>query len=268
MSGRLDARVALVTGGLRGIGLAIAERFVAEGAFVFLGDLKPAEDSEVASALVKLGERARYLKLDVAQEADWQAAEAAVRAGGGRLDILVNNAGVDAVSPVDQMSLDAWRRVMSINVDGVFLGIKTFKALLADTGGNTPAGSSIINMSSIMGLVGYGQTSAYNTSKGAVRLLTKSTAIEFAEARIPIRVNSIHPGFVLTPLLEIGMQRWVDEGVAETAQDLIDGLAAATPMGRIARPDEIAAAALFLASDDSSYVTGVELPVDGGWTAK
>lgn len=268
MTARLEGRTALVTGGLRGIGLAIVERFLAEGAVVFVADLKPALDPEVGQVVRRLGHDAHYLKLDVAQEADWQAAEAVIRNDVGRLDILVNNAGIDAVGPVDGMTLETWRRVMGVNVDGAFLGIKTCKALLAKAGARSPAGSSIINMSSIMGLVGYAETSAYNTSKGAVRLLTKATAIEFAQARIPIRVNSLHPGFVLTPLLGIGMQRWVDQGLAEKPQDLIDGLAAETPMGRIARPEEIASAALFLASDDSSYVTGVELPVDGGWTAK
>jgi len=265
---RLDGKVALVTGALRGIGLAIAQRFLSEGACVFMGDLKPSEDPEVDAVLAPLGIDARYLKLDVAQEADWQAAEAAIRNETGRIDILVNNAGIDAVGPVDAMTLEDWRRVMSVNVDGVFLGIKICKALLAEAGAETQAGSSVINMSSIMGLVGYAETSAYNTSKGAVRLLTKAAAIEFAQARIPIRVNSLHPGFVETPLLAIGMRRWVDQGLAERPQDLIDMLAAETPMGRIARPEEIAGAALFLASDDSSYVTGIELPVDGGWTAK
>jgi NAD(P)-dependent dehydrogenase (short-subunit alcohol dehydrogenase family) len=139
--------------------------------------------------------------------------------------------------------------------------------LLAQTGKNTRFGSSIINISSILGLVGYVDTSAYNTGKGAVRLFTKSVAIEFAKKRTPIRVNSIHPGFVKTPLLEIGMQKWVAMGLADKAQDLIDGLAAATPNGRLAESSEIAGAAYFLASDDSSYCTGSELVVDGGWTA-
>ncbi len=266
--GRLQGRAAFVTGGLRGIGLAIAERFIAEGAAVVIGDLRPADDDGVRQTVGRLGEGARYIQLDVAQEDQWSAAGHMVRDTLGRLDILVNNAGIDLVCPVDKMTLQAWRRLMSVNVDGVFLGIKTFTGLLAESGRQTPAGSSIINMSSIMGLVGYAETSAYNTSKGAVRLLTKSVAIEFASARTPIRVNSIHPGFVKTPLLDIGMQCWVDQGVAEKPQDLIDGLAAQTPLGRIARPEEIAGAAFFLASDDSSYVTGAELAVDGGWTAQ
>ncbi|WP_156680936.1 SDR family NAD(P)-dependent oxidoreductase [Sphingomonas profundi] len=268
MTDRLQGRTALVTGGLRGIGLAIAERFVAEGATVWVADLKAAGDADAAAVTGRLGNHASYLKLDVAQESEWQAARGAIEAAGGAIDILVNNAGIDAVGPVETMELERWRRLMSINVDGLFLGIKTFKTMLEAQGTRVNGGASVINMSSIMGIVGYAQTSAYNTSKGAVRLMSKALAIEFAQARAPIRVNSLNPGFVQTPLLDIGMQRWVDEGVAEKAQDLVDQLAAATPMGRIARPEEIAAAALFLACEDASYVTGIELPVDGGWTAQ
>jgi NAD(P)-dependent dehydrogenase (short-subunit alcohol dehydrogenase family) len=265
---RLEGRVALISGGLRGIGLAIGERYVAEGAAVVLADLAAADDPLVSATLERLGPAANYLKLDVAQEADWQAAERAMRERHGRLDILVNNAGTDLTGAVESLEFAAWRRIMSINVDGVFLGTKTFTALLAATGATTPFGSSVINVSSIMGLVGYSDTSAYNASKGAVRLFSKSIAIEFAIKRTPIRVNSIHPGFVNTPLLAVGMRKWVALGMAEKAQDLIDALAAATPNGRIAEPAEIAGAAFFLASDDSSYCTGSELVIDGGWTAR
>ena len=264
---RLQDRVAFVSGGLRGIGLAIAERYLAEGAKVVLADLPAPGDKAVVSVLSRLGEQASYCQLDVAQELGWQQAERSVRANLGRLDVLVNNAGVDCTGAVESLEYSAWRRIMSINVDGVFLGTKTFTPLLAQTGKGTPFGSSIINISSILGLVGYVDTSAYNTGKGAVRLFTKSVAVEFARKRTPIRVNSIHPGFVKTPLLEIGMQKWVAMGLADKAQDLIDGLAAATPNGRLAESSEIAGAAYFLASDDSSYCTGSELVVDGGWTA-
>lgn len=265
---RLAGRVALVTGALRGIGLAIAERFVTEGAKVVLSDLAAADHADVTATLARLGETASYVALDVADEAAWRAAAAAVRARHGRLDILVNNAGVDGTGPVEAMDFALWRRIMSINVDGVFLGIKSCQPLLAETGATTPYGSSVINISSIMGLVGHADTSPYNTSKGAVRLLTKSVAIEFATKRTPIRVNSLHPGFVRTPLLELGFQNWVRLGMAEKVQDLVDAVAAATPNGRLAESPEIAAAALFLASDDSSYCTGSELVVDGGWTAR
>jgi NAD(P)-dependent dehydrogenase (short-subunit alcohol dehydrogenase family) len=264
----LSGRVALVSGASRGIGLAIAERYLAEGAAVVLSDLAEASDPTVKSTLDRLGTAASYLRLDVASEADWRAAEKEVRTRHGRLDILVNNAGIDCTGSVDTLELAAWRRIMSINVDGVFLGTKSFTALLTETGRTTRYGSSVINISSIMGLVGYADTSAYNTGKGAVRLFTKSVAIEFATKRIPIRVNSIHPGFVNTPLLEIGMRKWVALGMAKKAQDLIDQIAAATPNGRLAEPAEIAGAAYFLASDDSSYCTGSELVIDGGWTAR
>jgi NAD(P)-dependent dehydrogenase (short-subunit alcohol dehydrogenase family) len=262
----LEGRVALISGALRGIGLAIAERYHAEGAKVVLVDLADPKDGTASETLARLP-GSRYFKLDVAQEDDWRRVEKAVRAEHGRLDILVNNAGVDLTGPVEKTEFTAWRRIMSINVDGVFLGTKTFTPLLGETGRGTRFGSSIINISSIMGLVGYSETSAYNAGKGAVRLFTKAVAIEFAQKRTPIRVNSIHPGFVRTPLLEIGMQKWVAAGAAAKAQDLIDQIAAATPNGRLAEPSEIAGAAYFLASDDSSYCTGSELVIDGGWTA-
>ena len=265
---RLSGRVALVSGSLRGIGLAIAERYLAEGAEVVLSDMAAADDATVVATLARLGQAATYIQLNVAEEGDWQAAAAQVRAQFGRLDILVNNAGIDGTGAIETMDFALWRRVMSVNVDGVFLGIKSFTPLMAETGARTPFGSSIINISSIMGLVGYADTAPYNASKGAVRLLTKAVAVEFATKRTPIRVNSLHPGFVRTPLLEIGFQNWVNLGMAEKVQDIVDGVAASTPNGRLAESPEIAGAAYFLASDDSSYCTGSELVVDGGWTAR
>ncbi len=264
----LSGRVALVSGALRGIGRAIAERYVREGAQVVLADLAASDSADVAAVLQRLSSRASYVRLDVAQEPQWREAERQLRATHGRLDVLVNNAGVDCTGAVETLELEAWRKLMSVNLDGVFLGIKICTPLLAESGARTPYGSSIINISSVMGMVGYPETSAYNASKGAVRLLTKAVAIEFAHKRTPIRVNSLHPGFVRTPLLEIGMRKWVERGMAESAQQLIDGIAAATPNGRLAEPAEIAGAAQFLASDDSSYRTGSELVVDGGWTAQ
>jgi len=267
-SQRLKGRVALVSGGLRGIGLACVERFLAEGAEVVLTDLSASDSDDVTTAMARLGQAASYVRANVTSEDDWHRVLAAVTERHGKLHVLVNNAGIDLTGPVATTSLDDWRKIMSINVDGVFLGVRTFVPLMEQSGGEVKGGASIINVSSIMGLVGLSEVSGYNASKGAVRLFTKSIALEFAEKRMPIRANSLHPGFVVTPLLREGFQRWVDKGVAEKTQDLVDMMASKTPIGRLADPKELAGAAFFLASSDSSYMTGAELVIDGGWTAQ
>jgi NAD(P)-dependent dehydrogenase (short-subunit alcohol dehydrogenase family) len=265
---RLEGRVAVISGGLRGIGLAVAERYLAEGAEVVLSDLDAPDSAHAAETLQRLGQAASYVAADVTSEADWQRVADTVRQRHGKCHILVNNAGTDLTGPVETLELASWRKIMAINVDGVFLGTKHFVPIMAACGQDFRGGSSIINISSIMGLVGYSEVSAYNASKGAVRLFTKGIAVEFATKKMPIRANSIHPGFVVTPLLQAGFQRWVDKGVAANAQVLVDAMAAQTPLGRLADPAEIAGAAFFLASEDSSYMTGSEVVVDGGWTAQ
>jgi len=267
-SRRLEGKVAFISGGLRGIGRACAERFLAEGAKVVLSDLD-APDSDLASnSLSELGEAASYIQANVTREEDWGRALDAVAARHGKLHILVNNAGIDLTGAVESLELADWRRIMAINVDGVFMGVKAFTPMMADSGKDFRGGASIINVSSIMGLVGMNEVSAYNASKGAVRLFTKGIAIEFATKKMPIRANSLHPGFVSTPLLKEGFQRWVEKGIAEKAQDLVDMVAGNTPMGRVAEPEELASGAFFLASEDSAYMTGAELVIDGGWTAQ
>jgi NAD(P)-dependent dehydrogenase (short-subunit alcohol dehydrogenase family) len=268
MARRLQGRVAFISGGLRGIGLAIAERYLTEGAEVVLSDLDTPDSTAAGETMERLGQAASYVRADVTSEADWERARDQVRERHGKLHILVNNAGTDLTGPVETLSLEAWRRIMAINVDGVFLGTRSFVPILAESGIQFKGGSSIINISSIMGIVGYNEVSAYNASKGAVRLFTKGIAIEFATKKMPIRANSLHPGFVLTPLLRAGFQRWVEKGFAEKPQDLVETMAATTPIGRLADPSELASAAFFLASEDSSYMTGAELVVDGGWTAQ
>ncbi len=265
-SQRLEGRVALITGGLRGIGRACAERFLAEGAQVVLTDLD--SEADALDIIAQLGQGASYLPANVTSEQDWQSVHDLVMQRHGKLHILVNNAGIDLTGAVETLELADWRRIMAINVDGVFLGTKLFVPLLAQCGKDIKGGSSIINVSSIMGLVGYSEVSAYNASKGAVRLFTKGIAVEFASKQMPIRANSVHPGFVETPLLKAGFQRWVERGFAEKAEDLVSAMNSATPIGRLAQPAEIAAAAFFLASEDSSYMTGTEMVVDGGWTAQ
>ena len=264
---RLEGRVALVTGGLRGIGGATVERFLEEGAEVVVADLKAPDDAFVVETLKRFGQAASYIQMNVANEADWIAAEQKVRADFGRLDILVGNAGVEGVGAVETITLDYWRHVMSINVDGLFLGTKHFTPLMAETGKKTKGGASIINVSSIMGLIGGSEITPYNTSKGAARLFSKSAAIEFAHKRIPIRVNSVHPGFVKTPLLAEGMDNAAKAGAGDV-NGLLSQLDQLTPLGRIADPSEIASAIAFLASDDASFMLGAELVVDGGWTAQ
>jgi NAD(P)-dependent dehydrogenase (short-subunit alcohol dehydrogenase family) len=255
MTGRLEGRVALVTGALKGIGRAISERLLSEGASVMLADLPAADDA--AGDLTALGTRAGYVRLDVGDEVAWPNAMEAIRQRFGRLDILVANAGIGGTGPIREMPLSEWHRTMRVNVDGVFLATKHCSDLLAEGGRDWKGGASIVNISSIMGLVALPQAGPYNASKGAVRLFTKSTALEFATSSLPIRVNSVHPGFVETPLL-----------IETSDQAAIDFYKASTPLGRLAQPSEIAAVVAFLASDDASYVTGSELVVDGGYTAQ
>jgi NAD(P)-dependent dehydrogenase (short-subunit alcohol dehydrogenase family) len=267
-SQRLKGKVAFVSGGLRGIGLACVERFLAEGAEVILSDLD-APESEIATQVMgKLGQAASYVQANVTKEEDWQRAREVVVSRHGKLHILVNNAGIGPTAPVETMEMEEWRRVMAINVDGVFLGVKTFTTLMAESGADVRGGASIINVSSMYGIVGAVETSAYNASKGAVRLFTKGIALEFASKKMPIRANSLHPGMIETPMMDNGFQAAVDAGQAESVQQLKDGMIALTPLGRLGQPEDLAAGVFFLASADSAFMTGAELVMDGGWTAQ
>ena len=250
MSGRLANKIALVTGGANGLGRAIVERFAAEGAAVVLTDIDAVAGEALAAAVNGL-----FVRHDVADEAQWQAVMAAVRARHGKLHVLVNNAGISgSLTKTEDVSLADWRRLMSINVDGVFLGLKHGIPLMRDSGGG-----SIVNLSSVAGKVGVPRMAAYSASKGAVSLLTKSVALECA--RWNIRVNSVHPGFTQTAMVENHLNEQRDPGKSRQI------MAANHPIGRIGRPEEIAAGVLYLASDESSFTTGSELVRDGGLTA-
>jgi 3(or 17)beta-hydroxysteroid dehydrogenase len=250
---RLSGKVALVTGGSSGLGAAAVRRLHAEGAFVWITDLVP----EAGQALANdLGERSSFQKLDVTREADWIEVLDTIDTTHGRLDVLVNNAGVGVVADIETTTLEQWRFVHSVNVEGTFLGCKHSIGLMKRTGG------SIINLSSVAGIVGDPKLVAYCSSKGAVRTLTKAVAMHCARKQYGIRVNSLHPAFIDTPMVD---------GIVSSAKDPEKarvGLAKAIPLGRIGEPADVAAAIAYLASDDAKFVTGSELTVDGGLLAQ
>ena len=248
---RLAGKVALISGGATGIGAATARRFVAEGAAVAIGDVRGEEGERLAAALAGDGARALFVPLDVSREAHWERAVAQTVARFGHLDVLVNNAGIYARRLLTETSSEDWDRMMEVNAKGVFLGARAVIGAMRAAGGG-----SIVNLSSVAGLVGSGIATDYNASKGAVRLLTKCIAIQ--HARDNIRCNSVHPAPVDTPMGQASMP----EG--EIRRRRLDEI----PLGRLGTVDEVAWAIVYLASDESSYTTGAELAVDGGLTAR
>jgi NAD(P)-dependent dehydrogenase (short-subunit alcohol dehydrogenase family) len=250
--GRLDGKVALISGGARGQGETEARLFVREGAKVVFGDILDAEGQKVEAKIRASGGEATYVHLDVTSEREWRAAvETAVRQY-GKLHVLVNNAGIIIRKSIEETSVEEWDRTQAINVRGVFLGTKFAIPAMRQAGGG-----SIINISSIAGLVGstYGAAS-YIASKGAVRLFTKATAIQHAKDNI--RCNSIHPGPIETLMIQNTLE---DHAFLQERLHRI-------PLGRIGRVEDVAYGVLYLASDESSYVTGSELVIDGGATAQ
>lgn len=247
--GRLDGKVALITGGARGLGEAMGRAMAREGAAVALTDLRVDEGETVAADLAAQGAQAVFLEQDVTDEARWDTVvdEVASRLGG--VNVLVNNAGIAEIGTIEDTSFESWRRTMAVNLDGVFLGTRAGVRHMKARGGG-----SIINISSIEGIVGNPLIAAYNASKGGVRLLTKSAAIYCAE--FGIRVNSVHPGFSETAM--------VTDGFAAAPPELAEQVLAMTPMKRLGAPPEIAEGVVFLASDESSFMTGSELVMDGG----
>ncbi len=249
---RLAGKVALVSGGARGMGAAEARLFAREGARVVIGDVLEAEGKAVEADVNAKGGEAVFVRLDVTREADWERAVAAALDRFDGLHVLVNNAGVGAASRIEDTTVEAWDRVMDVNAKGVFLGTKAVIPAMRRAGGG-----SIVNISSQLGLVGMDDSSPqYQASKGAVRLLTKTTALQYA--RDGIRANSVHPGPIVTPMTE---RRRADPAQYQRMLGRI-------PLGRYGEPDEVAYGVLYLASDESAFVTGSELVIDGGWTAQ
>lgn len=250
--GRLDGKVALISGGARGQGAREVEVFTAEGAKVVFGDVLDQEGRAVAERITATGGDAVYVHLDVTKDADWQQAIDLAESRYGRLDVLINNAGIARPENVEDTTEELWESVMSINTTGVFLG--TRKAIPAM---RRAGGGSIINLSSVAGLVGRRWAgAAYSASKGAVRIFSKATAVQYAPDNI--RCNSIHPGPIQTLML----------GVTDDDPALMATRTAEIPLGRIGTTDDVANGALFLASDESSWITGIELTIDGGITAQ
>ena len=248
---RLENKVAMITGGARGMGAVEAKLFAQEGAKVIIGDMLEEEGRKLEAEINETGGECLFVPLDVTDEDAWQRAMGAGIARFGRLDILVNNAGIYRAHIVEETTADEWDLVMGINAKGVFLGTKFAIPEMRKAGGG-----SIVNISSVAGLVGSRQTTAYTASKGAVRLLTKSTAIQYASDGI--RANSIHPGTIETPMTEGFL---ADDAMRADRMNR-------TPLGRLGQPEDVAYGALYLASDEASFVTGSELVIDGGRTAE
>ncbi len=249
---RLEGKVAFISGGARGMGAEEARLFSREGAKVVIGDMRENEGRQVEAEISERGGEILFLHLDVTSEASWADAISATVARFGKLDILVNNAGIGAAGLVENTTAEDWDRVMEVNAKGVFLGTKVAIPALRQAGGG-----SIINISSQLGIVGSDHSSPhYQASKGAVRLFTKNTAMQYAKDRI--RANSVHPGPIVTPMTETGRSNPENYG----------RMLSKIPMNRYGRPEEVAYGVLYLASDESSYVTGSELVIDGGWTAQ
>ena len=247
---RLEGKVALISGAARGMGAVEARMFAAEGASVVIADVLDEQGEQTAQEIRASGGDALYVHLDVTDEAAWQAAVAAATERFGKLDVLVNNAGIVRTEQVLETTERIWEDVMSVNAKGVFFGVKAAIPAMRDAGGG-----SIVNISSSAGLTGSTQNAAYHASKGAVRIFTKVAAIQYAPHNI--RVNSVHPGMIDTDML-----------AASRVGDVLEQRLSVTPMRRIGRPEEIAYGVLYLASDESSFVTGSELVIDGGRTAQ
>jgi 3(or 17)beta-hydroxysteroid dehydrogenase len=251
--GRLEGKAAFITGGASGLGRAMAVAFAAEGASVAIADIDRRRGREVAEAI---GKNALFLEHDVTSEAQWIANLAEAMGHFGRIDTLVNNAGIGVRGNVETTSLADWRRVNAVNLDGPFLGCKHAIPLIAKAGGG-----AIINISSVAGLIGARDSAAYCASKGGVRLLTKSVALHCAHRRNGVRCNSIHPVYTDTPMVE--------QMLAESRQPekMLDAMKAMIPLGRLGTPEELAAMAVYLVSDEARFVTGAEFVFDGGYTA-
>lgn len=254
MNPGLDGAIALVTGAAGGIGRAICAELTARGAIVIATDIA--------------GAGGAILQHDVTDEARWQELAAEIGARHGRLDCLVNNAGLSIVDPIADTSIATWRKVQAVNVESILHSLHAFAPLLRAGGAARHGGASVVNLSSVGGLRGAAYNSAYCAAKGAVKLFSKSAAVEYGVLRWPIRVNSVHPGGIDTDMTSSIMQRFAEVGGVRDAEAATARLVGAIPMRRLANPSEIATGVAFLCSTASSFMTGAEFVIDGGYTAR
>ena len=264
---RIDGKIALVSGAASGIGAQTARTLAEAGGVVVLADINEAGGEAVTREIQAAGYEARFHRLDVTQEAEWKVVMGGVCEELGGLDVLVNNAGMECIRMISDLTLDEWHEVCRVNLDSVFLGTKYGIRAMTDGSTGRPKGGSIVNLSSVAGIIGTPGQSAYNMSKGGVRLFTKSAALECARLGHGIRVNSVHPGVIETPMVEAAVKEWTAVGFGATDEETREVLLSMHPIGRLGQAIDIAKAILYLASDDSDFITGAELVVDGGLTA-
>lgn len=265
----LAGKVALVTGGARGLGAASALGLAREGASVVVSDLRADEGQVVVDAILDEGGKAVFIAHDVTKEDQWEAAVAKAEDAFGALHILVNNAGVaPAGEYIEDLKLEDYKRVTEIDMDSVFLGCKHGIRTIKKYTTKEAADGAIINISSVMGIVGFPRNADYNAAKGGVRIMTKVAALECAELGYGIRVNSIHPGFIDTALVRDAVEEGTKrpDAIFQSSNEMIDMLVMAHPLGKLGDPRDIGDAVVFLASNRSGFITGTELVVDGGYT--
>lgn len=257
--GRVEGKIALVTGAARGIGSAIAQRLASEGATLYVTDLLTAQVEDTAALIRRGGGSATAISHDATRPEDWESVVGRIGKEAGRLDILVNNAGRCVIAPLEEASLEHWREVLAVNLDSVFLGVRYCLPLLRASGS-----ASVVNLASTGGIVAVPGCAAYTAAKGGIRAFSKTAAIELAQRGYRIRVNSVHPGPTDTERAVglMGQAYGMAPDVVRTE------CGKALPLGRLGAPDDVAAAVLYLASDEASWVTGSELIVDGGDTAR
>jgi 3(or 17)beta-hydroxysteroid dehydrogenase len=263
----LEGRVALVTGAGRGIGAAIAEKLAGAGALVYLADKDRPRAELRATEILASGKTARALELDVSNPENWRGVISEIERSAGNLDILVNNVGLTMSKSIENTSLEDWRLLMNINLEGPFIGTKTALPVMKKSALRTPYGGSIINVSSISGIVGTANLACYTATKGGLRFFSKSAALEFAKAGYRIRVNTIHPGLTEGASADVLFKASVDSGQCVDMEEAARFWTSRYPVNRMARPADIGSGVLFLASDESNFMTGTELIMDGGLTA-